>query len=83
MRMLDAQFARDDAEVSVEVDPRGAEAGTIAFLAGLGFNRLSVGVQDFDPAVQQAVHRVQSEAETRRVVEEARAKRFSPRSAWT
>jgi oxygen-independent coproporphyrinogen-3 oxidase len=77
MRVLDAQFARDeDAEVSIEVDPRAAEAGRIAFLAGLGFNRLSVGVQDFDAAVQQAVHRVQSEAETRRVVEEARANGF-------
>jgi len=77
MRMLDAQFKRDeDAEVSIEVDPRAAEAGRIAFLAGLGFNRLSVGVQDFDASVQDAVHRVQSEAETRRVVEEARASGF-------
>src|SRR4029079_1889952 len=46
------------------------------FLAALGFNRLSVGVQDFDAAVQQAVHRVQSAAETRRVVDEARASGF-------
>jgi len=77
MRMLDAQFTRDeDAEVSIEVDPRAAEGGRIAFLAGLGFNRLSVGVQDFDHAVQQAVHRVHGEAETRRVVDEARASGF-------
>jgi oxygen-independent coproporphyrinogen-3 oxidase len=77
MGLLDAQFEREpDAEVSIEVDPRAAEAGSIAFLAGLGFNRLSVGVQDFDAAVQQAVHRVQSEAETRRVIEEARASGF-------
>jgi len=77
MRMLDAQFKREEgAEVSIEVDPRAAGAGRIAFLAGLGFNRLSVGVQDFDAGVQQAVHRVQSESETRRVVEEARASGF-------
>ena len=77
MRMLDAQFTREaGAEVSIEVDPRAAESGRIAFLADLGFNRLSVGVQDFDAAVQQAVHRVQSEAETRRVMEEARASGF-------
>jgi len=77
MNLLDAQFEREPgAEVSIEVDPRAAEAGRIEFLAGLGFNRLSVGVQDFDAAVQQAVHRVQSEDETRRVIEEARASGF-------
>src|SRR5688572_12282647 len=64
MRLLDAQFTRDAAtECSIEVDPRSADPGCMAFLAGLGFNRLSLGVQDFDPAVQQAVHRVQGEAE--------------------
>jgi oxygen-independent coproporphyrinogen-3 oxidase len=77
MALLEAQFRRDaDAEVSIEVDPRSAEPGLMAFLAGLGFNRLSVGVQDFDPAVQQAVHRIQGEEETRRVIEEARASGF-------
>jgi hypothetical protein len=44
--------------------------------AALGFNRISIGVQDFDPAVQQAVHRVQSEEETRRALDEARALGF-------
>jgi oxygen-independent coproporphyrinogen-3 oxidase len=77
MRLIDAQFARaPDAEVSIEVDPRSAERGRMAFLAGLGFNRVSVGVQDFDDAVQRAVNRVQSEADTRRVIEEARDARF-------
>ena len=77
MQMVDRQFARDaDAEVSIEVDPRSAEPGRMAFLAGLGFNRVSVGVQDFDDAVQHAVNRVQSEGETRRVIEEARAAGF-------
>src|SRR6185436_19119868 len=77
MRLLDAQFTRDpDAEVSIEVDPRSAEPGRIGFLAGLGFNRISIGVQDFDHAVQKAVNRVQSEEETRRVIDEARAAGF-------
>jgi oxygen-independent coproporphyrinogen-3 oxidase len=62
-----------DAEYSIEIDPRRAEPGTMEFLAGLGFNRVSLGVQDFDPQVQQAVHRIQSFELTRRVVEEARA----------
>ena len=65
-----------EAEVSIEVDPRTAEAGTMGFLARLGFNRVSIGVQDFDPEVQRAVHRIQSEQETRRVVDEARAAGF-------
>src|SRR6185295_13682428 len=46
---IDAQFKRDaDAEVSIEVDPRSAEPGCMESLGKLGFNRLSVGVQDFD-----------------------------------
>ena len=74
---LDAAFERSaDAEVSLEVDPRRVAAGTMEFLAGLGFNRVSIGVQDFDAAVQQAVHRIQSEEVTRRVIEEARASGF-------
>jgi oxygen-independent coproporphyrinogen-3 oxidase len=64
------------AELSIEVDPRSAEEGRMAFLAGLGFNRVSIGVQDFDPDVQRAVHRIQGEGETRRVVDEARAAGF-------
>ena len=63
-------------EYSIEVDPRSAEPGRMAFLAALGFNRASIGVQDFDPAVQKAVHRVQSQDTTRRVIEEARAAGF-------
>jgi oxygen-independent coproporphyrinogen-3 oxidase len=77
MASLDAAFERSaDAEVSLEVDPRRVEAGTMEFLAGLGFNRVSIGVQDFDAAVQQAVHRIQSEEVTRRVIEEARRSGF-------
>src|SRR5262245_8060 len=64
------------AEYSIEIDPRAAEPGRMEFLATLGFTRGSIGVQDFDPAVQRAVHRVQGEELTRRVVEEARAAGF-------
>jgi oxygen-independent coproporphyrinogen-3 oxidase len=63
-------------ECSIEVDPRQVEPGRMAFLAELGFSRVSVGVQDFDAEVQKAVHRIQSEATTRRVIEEARASGF-------
>ncbi|HVB47842.1 MAG TPA: oxygen-independent coproporphyrinogen III oxidase, partial [Burkholderiales bacterium] len=52
------------------------EAGRMAFLGELGFNRVSIGVQDFDPEVQAAVHRIQPEEVTQRVVEEARASGF-------
>jgi oxygen-independent coproporphyrinogen-3 oxidase len=65
-----------DAEISIEVDPRKVDADAIAFLGELGFNRISVGVQDFDPDVQKAVNRVQSEEETRVVIDAARANGF-------
>lgn len=48
-----------DAELGVEIDPRTVNEDTLSFLAGLGFNRCSFGVQDFDPAVQAAVNRIQ------------------------
>jgi oxygen-independent coproporphyrinogen-3 oxidase len=69
---------RDDdrGEYSIEVDPREADAATIRLLRELGFNRLSLGVQDFDPAVQRAVNRLQSEAETFEVLEAARESGF-------
>jgi len=77
MAALNARFPRTlDFECSIEVDPRRVAPGTMALLASLGFNRVSIGVQDFDPAVQQAVHRVQSEEVTRRVIEESRAAGF-------
>ena len=62
-----------NAECSIEIDPRRLAPGTLAFLAGLGFNRVSLGVQDFDPQVQKAVNRIQSEEVTRQAVAEARA----------
>ncbi|MQM29876.1 MAG: oxygen-independent coproporphyrinogen III oxidase [Candidatus Accumulibacter phosphatis] len=63
-------------EYSIEVDPRKVDRATVELLAELGFNRMSVGVQDFDPAVQQAVNRVQSEEETLAVMDAARASGF-------
>jgi len=66
----------DSGEYSIEVDPREANAEIIALLRELGFNRLSLGVQDFDPTVQKAVNRIQSEAETFAVLDAARQTGF-------
>ena len=63
-------------EYSIEVDPRKVDRATVELLAELGFNRMSVGVQDFDPGVQQAVNRIQSEEETCAVMDAARASGF-------
>jgi oxygen-independent coproporphyrinogen III oxidase len=60
------------AERSIEVDPRKLREGTVELLAQLGFNRISIGVQDFDPAVQRAVNRVQSREQTWLAIEQAR-----------
>lgn len=63
-------------EYAIEIDPRRVDAARIAFLGRLGFNRLSIGVQDFDPAVQRAVNRVQSLEQTRAVIDAGRANGF-------
>jgi oxygen-independent coproporphyrinogen-3 oxidase len=77
MGMLRGGFnVAPEAEVSIEVDPRKVGADTVAFLGTLGFNRISVGIQDFDPVVQQAVNRIQTEAETMTVIAAARANGF-------
>lgn len=54
-RLLDKGYR----EYSIEIDPRTIETSTIALLKGLGFNRISLGIQDFDPLVQKAVNRIQ------------------------
>jgi oxygen-independent coproporphyrinogen-3 oxidase len=60
MGMLRRSFAlAPGGEYSIEVDPRTVDGARLRTLARLGFNRLSFGVQDFDPAVQKAVHRIQ------------------------
>ncbi len=60
------------AECSIEIDPRTVDAGRLQALADLGFNRLSFGVQDFDPEVQKAVHRVQPAQQVFELMQHAR-----------
>jgi oxygen-independent coproporphyrinogen III oxidase len=60
--------AGDHRQFSIEVDPRTVDAAAIRRLAGLGFNRLSLGIQDFDPVVQEAVNRTQTAAEVAALV---------------
>ena len=77
MQMLRTAFEfAPDGEYAIEVDPRAVGAGTIGLLREIGFNRLSMGVQDIDPAVQRAVNRVQPLGMTARVMEDARAAGF-------
>jgi len=66
-----------DAEVGIEIDPRVTNAEHITTLRRLGFNRLSMGVQDFAPEVQEAVCRIQSPELTRELVERARGEGFA------
>ncbi len=66
----------DQGEYSIEVDPRETNDQTIKQLRELGFNRVSLGLQDFDPAVQKAVNRIQSEEQTFNVLAAARAEGF-------
>ena len=66
----------DNREFSIEVDPRTVDADRIRELRGLGFNRLSLGVQDFDERVQAAVNRLQSREEVRVLVDSARESGF-------
>ena len=61
-----------DAELAVEIDPRVTTPEQLVVLRALGFNRLSMGVQDFTPEVQEAINRRQSETQTRALFEYAR-----------
>ncbi|HRD48471.1 MAG: oxygen-independent coproporphyrinogen III oxidase [Candidatus Competibacter sp.] len=79
MRITGEHFhllGNDSGEYSIEVDPRETDDHTVALLRALGFNRLSLGVQDFDPQVQQAVNRLQSKEITLKVMEAARREGF-------
>ena len=70
-------FAGDaEGEYSIEIDPRTVDAARIASLRRQGFNRLSLGVQDFDPEVQKAVNRIQPDALTTNAIAAARAAGF-------
>jgi oxygen-independent coproporphyrinogen III oxidase len=75
MRVLGENFyllEDDSGEYSIEIDPRELRDDTLAVLREIGFNRVSLGVQDFNPAVQQAVHRVQSNEQTLGALRQAR-----------
>lgn len=66
----------DSGEYSIEIDPREIDAEGVHLLRDVGFNRLSLGVQDFDPNVQKAVNRLQSDEQTLGAVSAARAAGF-------
>lgn len=71
------EFAPDAiGEYSIEVDPRSVSAERIHTLRRQGFNRLSLGVQDFDPEVQKAVNRIQPEQQTLAIIKAAREAAF-------
>lgn len=64
-------------EASVEIDPRRMTRDHVAALSEVGFNRASIGVQDFDPKVQEAVHRIQPRQETENVINWVREAGFN------
>ncbi|MES9875445.1 MAG: oxygen-independent coproporphyrinogen III oxidase [Candidatus Sedimenticola sp. PURPLELP] len=66
----------DSGEYSIEIDPREATADTIKLLRDVGFNRMSLGVQDFEERVQKAVNRIQSEQCTFEVLQAAKDNGF-------
>jgi oxygen-independent coproporphyrinogen-3 oxidase len=74
--LLGSSLLAPGAELSVEVDPRVTSAEQLALLAQHGFRRISLGVQDFDPRVQRAVNRTQSEQQVRVVSDRARTLGF-------
>ncbi|RML92330.1 Coproporphyrinogen-III oxidase, partial [Pseudomonas syringae pv. maculicola] len=63
----------DSGDYGIEIDPREADWASMGLLRELGFNRVSLGVQDLDPTVQRAINRMQSLEETRAIVEAGRA----------
>ena len=65
-----------DAEVAIEVHPALTTPGQLTLLRRLGFNRVSMGLQDFDPLVQQATNRIQTPEQTRALLEHARGLGF-------
>ncbi|MFC1701767.1 oxygen-independent coproporphyrinogen III oxidase [Pseudomonadota bacterium] len=80
VQQLSASFLlsrSDSREFSIEIDPRTVDEERIAHLADIGFNRVSMGIQDFDPAVQKAVNRIQDEDKTLKLIDEARKSGFN------
>jgi oxygen-independent coproporphyrinogen-3 oxidase len=66
----------DSGDYAIEIDPREADWSSMGLLRELGFNRVSLGVQDLDPQVQRAVNRLQSLDETQAIVDAARTLQF-------
>lgn len=76
LAVLDSSFSlcrAESREFSIEIDPRTVDAASVIRLAALGFNRVSLGIQDFDPKVQAAVNRAQSAEHTLGLIRAARA----------
>lgn len=67
----------DSREFSIEVDPRTVGLERLANLAGMGFNRISLGIQDIEPRVQKAVNRIQDPVATLAMIEESRKLGFN------
>lgn len=66
----------DSGDYGIEIDPREADWSTMGLLRELGFNRVSLGVQDLDPQVQRAVNRLQSPEETQAIIDAARTLQY-------
>lgn len=80
MGALDRHFGLSNSpqrEYSIEIDPRTLDDETMPMLAALGFNRVSFGVQDFDPVVQEAINRIQPAWQTWRAIDQARSAGFA------
>lgn len=71
-RIRDRFTLTEDAELGLELDPRDTTEEQVRGLGNLGYKRMSVGIQDFDQAVQKAIHREQSIEKTRQLVEWSR-----------
>lgn len=63
-------------EYSIEIDPRTIDSDKLGLLKGLGFNRISLGIQDFDHKVQEAINRIQSTQQVAELMEAARSYQF-------
>ncbi|RWU20832.1 oxygen-independent coproporphyrinogen III oxidase [Pseudomonas alkylphenolica] len=66
----------DSGDYGIEIDPREADWPTMGLLRELGFNRVSLGVQDLDPEVQRAINRLQTLEQTRAIIDAARTLQF-------
>ncbi len=75
--LLERCALTQDHELSIEVDPRVTSRAHLEVLSRLGFKRISLGIQDFDPKVQNIVHRVQSVDQVKQITEDARELGFT------